>query len=143
MEARCQQGRITDARVDRCGRDGPACSPRDEAGPCACGDGLGITEAHRPAVSEHLTALRAPCRVEFDTHLEDVLTRLNGGRAPKHHASVKRLQAAAAPHHLIPHDVRGHAGYPDHERVDALVQQAATGVGSGRRGKEERAGEGG
>jgi ribonuclease HI len=87
-----------------------------------------ITEEHRQAVIEDLTALRAPCRVELDTDSEDVLTRLNGGRAREHHASVKRLQTAAVPHHLIPHNVRCHAGHPDHERVNALAQQAATWV---------------
>jgi hypothetical protein len=49
MEARCQRGRIADDRADRCGRDGPAFSPRDEAGQRAYCDGLGITEEHRKA----------------------------------------------------------------------------------------------
>jgi hypothetical protein len=128
MEARCQQWHSADDRADRCGRDGPAFPPRDEAGQRALCDGLGITEEHRQAVSEDLTALRAPCRVELDTDSADVLTRLNGGRAHKHHASVKRLQAAAVPHRLIPHDVRRHAGHPHHERVDAFAQQGATWV---------------
>jgi len=140
MEALCQQWRIADDRADLCGRDWPASSQRDEAGQRAFSDVLGITEEHRKAVIEGLTALRAPCRVELSTDSEDVLTRLNGGRARTNHDGMARLLAAAAPHHLIPHDVRGHAGHPDNKRVDALAQQAAIGVGSGRREKEKLAG---
>jgi ribonuclease HI len=91
------------------------------------------------AVIQGLAALRAPCGVEFYTDLEDVLTLLNGGRARTHHDAVARLLAAAAPHYLTPHDVRGHAGHPENECVDAFAQQAAsTGVRSRRRGQEER-----
>jgi ribonuclease HI len=86
------------------------------------------------AVIQGLAALREPCRVELYTDSEDVLKLLNGGRARKNHESVQRLQAAAI-HQVTPHDVRGHAGHLENERVDAFAQQAAsTGVGRGRRG---------
>jgi ribonuclease HI len=84
------------------------------------------------AVIQGLAALREPCRVERSTDSAYVLTLLNGGRARKHLDSVQRLQAAATIHQVNPHDVRGHAGHPENERVDALAQQAAsTGVGRG------------
>jgi len=55
--------------------------------------------------------------------------------------------ASSPPLHPItspPHDVRGDTGHPDHTRVDAFAQQAAsTGVRSRRRGEEEHVGEGG
>jgi ribonuclease HI len=87
------------------------------------------------AVIQGLAALREPCRVELYTDSAYVLTRLNGGRARKHLESVQRLQAVATIHQVTPHDVRGHAGHPENERVDALAQQAAsTGVGRGWRG---------
>jgi ribonuclease HI len=95
------------------------------------------------AVIQGLAALREPCRVELYTDSAYVLKLLNGGRARQNADSVQRLQAAATIHQVTSHYVRGHAGHPDHERVDALAQRAATGVGSGRRGKEERGGEGG
>jgi hypothetical protein len=93
------------------------------------------------AVIRGLAAWRAPCRVERSPDSADVLTRLNGGRARTHHDVVACLLAAAVPHHS-PHDVRGHAGHPDHTCADAFAPQAAsTGVRSGRRGERERAGE--
>jgi ribonuclease HI len=84
------------------------------------------------AVIQGLAALREPCRVELSTDSAYVLTLLNGGRARKNLDSVQRLQAAATIHQVNPHDVRGHAGHPENECVDALAQQAAsTGVGRG------------
>jgi ribonuclease HI len=86
------------------------------------------------AVIQGLAALRAPCRVELYADAHEVITRLTSGGARTHHDVVTRLLAAAAPHHLTPHDRRGHAGYPDHTRVDAFAQQvASTGAGRARR----------
>jgi ribonuclease HI len=83
------------------------------------------------AIIQGFVALHGPCQVERSPDSDNVLTRLNGSWARQHHKSVQRLQAAAI-HQVTPHDVRGHAGHPENERVDAFAPQAAsTGVGSG------------
>ena len=40
----------------------------------------------------------------------------------------QRLEAAAAPHRVAWHWVRGHAGHPENERADALARAAIAGL---------------
>ncbi len=59
-------------------------------------------------------------------------------RKPVKNADLwQRLQAAAAPHRVSWHWVRGHAGDPDNERADALANEAIdelTGAARARKG---------
>ena len=85
-----------------------------------------------------LEALKRPCRVRLYTdsqYLRDGITRwlpawkARGWRTAAK-AAVKnidlwqRLEAAAAPHQVDWHWVRGHAGHPENERADALARGA-------------------
>ena len=85
-----------------------------------------------------LEALKRPCRVRLYTdsqYLRDGITRwlpawkARGWRTAAK-AAVKnidlwqRLEAAAAPHQIEWHWVRGHAGHPENERADALARGA-------------------
>ena len=85
-----------------------------------------------------LEALKRPCRVRLYTdsqYLRDGITRwlpawkARGWRtaakaAVKYIDLWQRLEAAAAPHQIEWHWVRGHAGHPENERADALARGA-------------------
>lgn len=86
-----------------------------------------------------LEALRRPCRVELTTDsqylklgIEQWMARwkANGWRTAdrkpvKNQDLWQRLAAAAAPHAVRWHWVRGHAGHVENERVDQLARDAA------------------
>jgi ribonuclease HI len=85
-----------------------------------------------------LEALKRPCRVQLYTdsiYLRDGITRwLPAWKARDWRTADKkpvknvdfwqRLEAAAAPHEVDWHWVRGHAGHPENERADALARAA-------------------
>ena len=85
-----------------------------------------------------LVALKRPCRVKLYTdsqYLRDGITKwLPGWKARAWRTADKkpvknidlwqRLEAAAAPHDVEWHWVRGHAGHPENERADALARAA-------------------
>lgn len=95
-----------------------------------------------------LEALQRPARVDLFTDsryveqgIRDWLPRwqANGWRTAdrkpvKNQDLWQRLHAAAAPHRVEWHWVRGHAGHLENERVDQLAREAALAVG-GRRGQ--------
>jgi len=83
-----------------------------------------------------LEALKRPCQVRLYTdsqYLRDGITRwlpawkARGWRtaakaAVKNIDLWRRLEAAAAPHQIEWHWVRGHSGHPENERADALAR---------------------
>jgi ribonuclease HI len=85
-----------------------------------------------------LEALKRPCRVRLYTdsqYLRDgIMQWLAGWKARNWRTADKkpvknidlwqRLDAAAAPHQIEWHWVRGHAGHPENERADALARAA-------------------
>jgi ribonuclease HI len=85
-----------------------------------------------------LEALKRPCRVRLYTdsqYLRDGITRWlpvwkargwrTAGKTPVKNVDLwQRLEAAAAPHEIEWHWVRGHAGHPENERADALARGA-------------------
>jgi ribonuclease HI len=85
-----------------------------------------------------LEALKRPCRVRLYTdsqYLRDGITRWlpawkargwrTAAKAPVKNIDLwQRLEAAAAPHQIEWHWVRGHAGHPENERADALARGA-------------------
>jgi ribonuclease HI len=85
-----------------------------------------------------LEALNRPSRVRLTTDSEYVkkgITEwmqswrqrgwLTASRQPVKNADLwQRLAAAAAPHDVEWHWVRGHEGHPDNEQADALAKQA-------------------
>lgn len=95
-----------------------------------------------------LEALQRPARVDLFTDsryveqgIRDWLPRwqANGWRTSdrkpvKNQDLWQRLHAAAAPHRVEWHWVRGHAGHLENERVDQLAREAALAV-SGRCGR--------
>ena len=86
-----------------------------------------------------LEALRAPCKVILSTDSQYVRQgitewlpgwirrgwRTAGGSAVKNQDLWQRLQLATQPHEIDWRWVRGHAGDPDNERVDALARAQA------------------
>jgi ribonuclease HI len=86
-----------------------------------------------------LEALKRPCSVSLTTdssYVREGITRWvrswqgNGwrtaGRKPVKNADLwQKLLAAAAPHRIEWHWVRGHAGHPENERADRLACDAA------------------
>ena len=86
-----------------------------------------------------LEALKKPCRVRLNTdstYVRDGITRWiynwqrNGWRTsdkkPVKNAELwQELLAAAAPHRIEWHWVKGHSGHPENDRVDALACAAA------------------
>jgi ribonuclease HI len=91
------------------------------------------------AAIKGLEALKRPCAVRLHTdsqYVRDGITRWihnwqrNGWRTsdkkPVKNAELwQELVAAAAPHRVEWHWVRGHSGHPDNDRVDALACTAA------------------
>jgi ribonuclease HI len=85
-----------------------------------------------------LEALKRPCHVRLYTdsqYLRDGITRWlpgwkargwrTAGKTPVKNVDLwQRLEAAAAPHEIEWHWVRGHAGHPENERADALARGA-------------------
>ena len=85
-----------------------------------------------------LETLKRPCRVRLFTdsqYLRDgIMQWLKGWKARNWRTADKkpvknvdlwqRLEAAAAPHQIEWHWVRGHAGHPENERADALARGA-------------------
>ena len=85
-----------------------------------------------------LEALKRPCRVKLYTdsqYLRDGITQWlpawkargwrTSGKTPVKNVDLwERLEAAAAPHEIEWHWVRGHAGHPENERADALARGA-------------------
>ena len=85
-----------------------------------------------------LEALTRPCRVRLYTdsqYLRDGITRWltvwkargwrTAAKAPVKNVDLwQRLEAAAAPHQIEWHWVRGHAGHPENERADLLARAA-------------------
>src|SRR5207237_9676859 len=92
----------------------------------------------RMAAIAGLEALKRPCRVDLFTdsqYLRDGITqwlpawkargwRTADKKAVKNIDLWQRLEAAAAPHQIAWHWVRGHAGHPENERADALARAA-------------------
>jgi len=90
------------------------------------------------AAIEALSALKRPCRVRLYTdsqYVRDgIMQWLRGWKARNWRTADKkpvknvdlwqRLDAAAAPHQVEWIWVRGHAGHPENERVDALARAA-------------------
>ena len=86
-----------------------------------------------------LEALRAPCDVVLTTDSQYVRQgitewlpnwirrgwKTSGGAAVKNQDLWQRLQLAAQPHSIDWRWVKGHAGDPDNERVDALASAQA------------------
>lgn len=91
------------------------------------------------AAIEALKALKKPCRVALYTdssYVRDGITkwihgwRKNGWRTsdrkPVKNAELwQQLVAAAEPHRIEWHWVKGHSGHPENDRVDALACAAA------------------
>jgi ribonuclease HI len=85
-----------------------------------------------------LEALKRPCRVALYTdsqYLRQGITqwlpswkrrgwRTADKKPVKNIDLWQRLEAAAAPHEVAWHWVRGHAGHPENERADALARAA-------------------
>ena len=96
------------------------------------------------AAIEALTALSRPCEVELHTdsnYVKDGLTKWihgwkkNGWRTadkkPVKNADLwQALIAAAAPHRVEWHWVKGHNGHAENERADALARAAIAGLRS-------------
>lgn len=94
------------------------------------------------AAIQGLNALTRPCRVRLYTdslYVRDGITkwihgwRRNGWRTadrkPVKNADLwQELVAAAEPHRIEWHWVKGHAGHPENERADALACAAASQV---------------
>jgi len=90
------------------------------------------------AAAESLEALKRPCKVVLHTdsqYLRDGITRWHtgwvrknwrtaGGDPVKNMDLWRRILDAAKPHEVDWQWVRGHAGNPMNERVDALATQA-------------------
>jgi ribonuclease HI len=86
-----------------------------------------------------LEALKAPCEVALHSDSKYVLQGISewlpgwkrkgwktaSGGAVKNQDLWQRLDAAAAPHRVRWQWVKGHAGHPDNERVDALARAEA------------------
>ena len=85
-----------------------------------------------------LEALKRPCRVRLYTdsqYLRQGITewlpvwktrawRTSDKKPVKNQDLWERLEAAAAPHEIEWHWVKGHAGHPENERADALARAA-------------------
>lgn len=85
-----------------------------------------------------LEALKRPSRIAITTdsnYLKDGITKWVTGwqrngwktaakKAVKNRDLWERLVAAAAPHQIEWHWVKGHAGHPENERADALARGA-------------------
>jgi len=85
-----------------------------------------------------LEALKRPSRIAITTdsnYLKDGITKWVTGwqrngcktaakKAVKNRDLWERLVAAAAPHQVQWHWVKGHAGHPENERADALARAA-------------------
>jgi ribonuclease HI len=85
-----------------------------------------------------LEALKRPCRVELYTDSQYVRSGImqwlpawkargwrTASKAPVKNIDLwQRLEAAAAPHQIRWHWVRGHSGHPENERADALARAA-------------------
>lgn len=91
------------------------------------------------AAIQALQALRQPCEVALFTDSKYVQQGISewlpgwirrgwktaGGQAVKNQDLWQRLHAAAAAHRVRWLWVKGHAGHPDNERVDALARAQA------------------
>jgi ribonuclease HI len=87
-----------------------------------------------------LEALKRPCTVDLYTdsqYLRDGITKWlplwkarawrTANKKPVKNIDLwQRLDTAAAPHRVEWHWVRGHAGHPENDRVDALARAAIT-----------------
>jgi ribonuclease HI len=87
-----------------------------------------------------LEALKRPCTVDLYTdsrYLRDGITKWlpqwkargwrTADKKPVKNVDLwQRLDTAAAPHRVEWHWVRGHAGHPENDRVDALARAAIT-----------------
>jgi len=92
-----------------------------------------------------LEALRRPVTVRVHTdsmYLRDGITRWLAGwkargwrtadkKPVKNQDLWQRLEAAATPHHVEWHWVRGHAGHAENERADALARAAIRAAAGG------------
>ncbi len=86
-----------------------------------------------------LEALKAPCEVDLSTDSQYVQKGIGewlpnwirrgwktaGGQPVKNQDLWMRLHAAAKPHAVRWHWVKGHAGHPENERVDQLARAEA------------------
>ena len=87
-------------------------------------------------------ALNRPCHVDFYSDSQYVIKAFtdnwidgwirrgwkNAQKQPVKNVDLwKRLIAAAEPHDVVFHWVRGHAGHPENERCDELATTAADG----------------
>jgi len=92
-----------------------------------------------------LEALKRPCTVQVYTdsqYLRDGITKWlpawkargwrTADKKPVKNVDLwQRLEAAAAPHEIEWHWVRGHSGHPENERADALARGAIVALRSG------------
>ena len=92
-----------------------------------------------------LEALKRPCHVNLYTdsqYLRDGITRWlplwkargwrTADKKPVKNIDLwQRLDAAAAPHRVEWHWVRGHAGHPENDRADALARAAIAAARAG------------
>jgi ribonuclease HI len=90
------------------------------------------------AAIQALEALKRPARVRMhtdSTYVKDGITKWlpswkrrgwkTADKKPVKNVELwQRLEAAAAPHEVTWHWVRGHAGHPENERADALAREA-------------------
>lgn len=86
------------------------------------------------AAIEGLKALKTPCHVEVYTdssYVRDGMMKWRFGWEKRGWAKVANVEiwqeliAAARPHKIVWHWVRGHNGHPENERVDKLASDAA------------------
>ena len=91
------------------------------------------------AVIEALNALKRPCEVDLYTdsrYVVDGITRWifgwqrngwkNAAKKPVANADLwQAMMAAAKPHRIEWHWVKGHDGHPENERADQLASEAA------------------
>lgn len=92
-----------------------------------------------------LEALKEPCTVVLHSDSKYVLQgisewmpgwkrkgwKTSGGGAVKNQDLWQRLDAARLPHRIVWQWVKGHAGHPENERVDALARAQAERFRSG------------
>ena len=90
------------------------------------------------AAIEALSALNRPCDVELVTDSQYVRRGITewlirwkqrgwktSGKTPVRNADLwQRLEAVAAPHHIVWRWVKGHSGDPGNERADQLANEA-------------------
>ena len=80
------------------------------------------------AALQALQALTEPCQITPITDSQYLQTMATGGQARANHDLVAELRQLLAQHQITVQHVYGHAGHPEHTRVDALARAEATRV---------------